>query len=331
MKRKMLFGSSAQGWAATSPLCYTLQRYAKYCHFGYTKLHKIFDHTDWHKSIPNKKVRDLQEIYYQVLNGTWEQSMDARSLHAMNTKEDFAPLKDLPLKHLFNISHGPVTIKKYIDYWTTLHDHIVPQGYKSIADSNLNPLARSPEFRTKFVKALTDTFDVKVLCITRDPIRRAWGRMMRDLDDITNPDRVHPDFLDYNVPRLYVRNPAKGHQFRSDLFGEENCHTVVMEELWEGDGSEKTRLEEFLDHPIPKLWHNCYSPDTGHLIQYDERVPCQHRGQNIRELTPELYMEIRQLPHVDLIYQQWIDKFGKLPLHWGEPIDYYKNASIVYG
>jgi len=140
MKRKMLYGTANQGWAATSPLCYTLQRYAKYCHFGYTKTSRIFNHQQWHQHIPNKRIRLLQDIYNQVASDTWEEGKTSSPpAHWMNLKEDLAPLKDFPLKHLYNVTHGVVTIKNYIDYWTALHDHIIPQGYKSVADSYYLP------------------------------------------------------------------------------------------------------------------------------------------------------------------------------------------------
>ena len=44
-------------WAASSPLVYTLQRNAKYAHFGYTKLCIYFE--------------EQHEQFYHVFFGTW--------------------------------------------------------------------------------------------------------------------------------------------------------------------------------------------------------------------------------------------------------------------
>ena len=89
-----------------------------------------------------------------------------------------------------------------------------------------------------------------------------------------------------------------------------------MEELWERDGA--TGLSEFLEHPITNLWKNLYAPDIGHLCKHDDDVPCQGFGQDLLELTPEMYWHFRKKSNH--VYEKWKETFGSLPLHWGEPL-----------
>ena len=287
-------------WCATSPLVYTLQRKIKYAHFGYTK----------NFPYPSPQTKFILKKY---LEGTWENYKSFEpSSHRMNTTEDLEPLKDFSIDYFKKLVTGVPTISKYMDYMIALHDHVVSKGYKSVGCSGSS---------FKYQKALLSKFEVKCLFIVRDPIRRAFGQYMNAIQRVM--DQSCPEGSQFN-PRyilpyeLDVIDYLTEIDYFSKVYGKDNVHVAVMEELWEGDGA--IELSKFLDHPVDDLWKNLYAPDRGHLVEYDKDVPCQAYGQNLYELTSDMYHEYKK--KYQHFYDTWKDRFGSLPLFWGEPINY---------
>jgi len=279
---------------------YTLQRKIKYAHFGYTK----------NFPYPSPQTKFILKKY---LEGTWENYKSFEpSSHRMNTTEDLEPLKDFSIDYFKKLVTGVPTISKYMDYMIALHDHVVSKGYKSVGCSGSS---------FKYQKALLSKFEVKCLFIVRDPIRRAFGQYMNAIQRVM--DQSCPEGSQFN-PRyilpyeLDVIDYLTEIDYFSKVYGKDNVHVAVMEELWEGDGA--IELSKFLDHPVDDLWKNLYSPDRGHLVEYDKDVPCQAYGQNLYELTSDMYHEYKK--KYQHFYDRWKDRFGSLPLFWGEPIKY---------
>lgn len=300
------------GWAATSPLIYTLQRNVKYAHFGYTKSFKY---------IPNKEDGNTGMIYERHTQGIWENYDSYKpGSHRMNLRVDLEPLDDFSIDHFTKLMTGEATVSKYVDFYHALHDHVITKGYKSVGDvGQIKPMITSVEsVCLEYTETLKSEFDVKVLCIARDPVRRAFSNYKYNLQK--KYDKWLPDSHYLPIPLKfydYVKEINHIRKFFKDVY----C--VVMEELWEGDGV--TGLSEFLEHPIRKsdLWKNQYAPDRGHLLEYDKDVPCQAFGQNLLELIPETYWYLRK--KYDYAYQSWKQEFGSLPLYWGEPIEYNRD------
>lgn len=57
----------SRAWDASSPLAYTLQRIAKYAHFGYTKNINYLRYPPY-----SKPIERIEQIYLKLLNNTWE-------------------------------------------------------------------------------------------------------------------------------------------------------------------------------------------------------------------------------------------------------------------
>ena len=99
---------------------------------------------------------------------------------------------------------------------------------------------------------LLEYFKVKVIMIFRDPFRRLWS--------VCNKGNIR-DF------RRWVSGELEPNAMYADIYkrhrnvwGEENVHMIVMEELWEG----KTQaLSNFLDFPINTVHENVYYPERG--------------------------------------------------------------------
>ena len=298
MKPKLLL-ISGFGWSATSPLIYTLQRNAKYAHFGYTKVFRYKKNNDiTFQSINNESIN----IYDHICNGTWENYKSHEpATHNMNLTVDLQPLHDFSLSHIKKLMRGERTARKWVDFYHALHDHVVTKGYQSVG-------RMSTGGEKEFLEILMSEFDVKVLAIARDPVRRAFSEYLCKSKVYSTSHRFNDiDYMD-KINRLHKK------------FGEDKTHIVVMEELWEGDGTSKKELSEFLEHPITNLWKNLYAPDRGHLIEYDKDVPCQAYGQDLLELTPETYYSLKE--EYQYIYDSWKDYYGSLPLYWGQPIKY---------
>jgi len=316
------------GWAATSPLIYTLQRNLKYAHFGYTKTFKILSSPKWKNNELTYKRSDSNNavrIYEKHSQGIWENWEKGKpGTHHMNHTIDLEPLRDFPMSHLASLVTGDPSISKYMDFFHALHDHVILKGYKSVGDSHMGRRHENRahhkqvrftkgsqskiESNKQYIETLKSEFDVKVLLIARDPIRRAFS-----------------NYCNWLTKNQKQPLPLPIHDYVYDLdsirrFFKDNVYVTVMEELWEGDGVKG--LSEFLEHPVHKsdLWENLYAPDRGHLIEHDSDVPCQAVGQGILELTPEIYWHYRE--KYDFVYEKWKRTFGSLPLYWGEPIEY---------
>ena len=302
MKPKILL-CGGWGWSATSPLIYTLQRNIKYAHFGYGKTFRY---------IGNSNKKHLK-TYNQIYNKTWENFEKGKpGTHHMNHTIDLEPLHDFSLDHLHKLMSGDPTVPKYMEFYHALHDHVITKGYKSLGDGCMGRFSfyNTPEDAIEYSEALKSEFDVKVLLIARDPVRRAFSHYLYNL--AFTAEKGKPI-----TPRL-LKFPDYANEVRTIRRYYDNVYVTVMEELWERDGAKE--LSEFLDYPITNLWKNLYAPDRGHFIEHDEDVACQGWGQQIAELTPEIYYHYRK--KYDHIYQAWKWEFGSLPLQWGEPIEY---------
>jgi|TARA_B100000073_G_C23713661_1_gene565135 hypothetical protein len=311
MSKPPLLLSFGYGHAATSPLAYTLARSNKYCHFGYTKQTNYIEGIVKCLGVTHHQDRQPRNWTSTILtllkDERWE-NYDSFTGHKMNLTSDYDVIRDFPVTHAEKyLSY--FTVQKYIDFNTALWEHIEPQGYKSVGDFSQNKYEHVPVDHPKVIKVfkqLQEHLDIKALVIVRDPIRRAWGQYSAIRAKGKNEQLRHFCYL-HEYDRI------------TNLLGKENCHMVVMEELWEGNGDEKDKLSEFLNYPIRSLWKNLYSPDRGHLVSYDPEVPCQSYGQNL-ELTHDTYMMLKD--HFQYVYDNWQSRFGTLPLHWGTPINY---------
>ena len=190
MKPKILL-IGGWGWAATSPLVYTLQRNAKYAHFGYSKTFRYYgDIND--PVYRDYRKKSLIRKYNMICDGTWENFEKGKpSTHHMNHTSDLEPLRDFSLDHLHKLMSGDPTIAKYMDFYHALHDHVITKGYKSLGDGCMGRfhVYNSREDAIKYSETLKSEFDVKVLIIARDPVRRAFSHYLYQIEVIIHKKR----------------------------------------------------------------------------------------------------------------------------------------------
>ena len=222
---------SGWGWTATSPLVYTLQRNAKYCHFGYTKSFRCLDLNPY-KLQHGSYIRN---IYDRVASGTWE-NWDSlqEGTHRLNLTQDLEPIKDFPLEHFTKLISGAPTISKCIDYFHALHDHVIDKGYKSVGWAGIALPKIPTELSRKFITTLTSEFDVKQIFIVRDPVRVAFSIYLTRIKKMAIHGYAGGDILPRKLRRVDYTSKILEYY---ELFGKDNVHVVAMEELWEDDGT----------------------------------------------------------------------------------------------
>jgi len=242
------------------------------------------------------------------------------------------------LKWLFD----PMTIDKYIDYYTRHWHFVKDAGYHAVADfCNFN-MNLPAEFWAKIAPQLREHFNVKVLIEFRDPIRRLFSELgsIIILPECPTPDipefvtiwnkhhnmpdkgKGHNDYFitminTYKISQFGVGKYAENFLKFVQYFGENNVHHVIMEELWNPRLSRPLKeLSKFLEFPITNLHRNCYVPDLGNNApQYFEL-----RDQWTSDLeTLEQTTVDKVMPNFIPIYDHFKEVFGTIPTSWNNP------------
>ena len=328
------------GWSATTPLWYTLQLDNQYLHTGYKKEGGFLQNIDCTPAQRfliekgNKKKRGQSKSEHmrdwaknrvkknQELLKKLEKDPNTLSSHngvlAGTRKDLFLTQEDID--SFFSL---PYTLEKYKTYyrrlWETLQENNCP--YQAVGDFSISNAFLSERFCHKLVDKLSDYFDVKVLMIVRDPIRRFWSIINGEWPPTcprqwTSEEECTQSFLEKvktDNMRDYIGIIEKW---------ERVCptHVIIMEQLWEGNEQEreKQRLSDFLDYDIKNIHENAYCPDRGPYAPEYLGLEDQWRSDKYW-LQDELYNRV--LPFFP-VYQQWVDKYGGLPLYWGKPYNY---------
>ena len=314
--------STGTGWSATTPLWYTLQVDNPFLHVGMKKDPGYLDmlrRTPEERMITDRKNFRINGRSWTTKNRQWSKivlQMNKELFEEGAIQTRGGALTEAR-RHLYftqedvdEFSETPLSFEKYLSYyrkhWKYLQENNCP--YKAVADfSNSN--ANLPDwYIDEFMPKLQEYFDVKVLMIVRDPIRRLWS-------EVNSDDQEH----------FFMRKIQSGDYWNYiDIIEkwERVCpiHVIIMEQLWEGDQQERERqrLSDFLDYDIKKIHENAYCPDRGPDAPHLVGLPDQWTSDKYM-LQDELYEKVRPLFPV---YQQWVDKYGSLPLYWGKPYNY---------
>ena len=339
LKPKFVIGTGV-GWSATTPFWYTLQVDNKFIHAGLIKESQyLYNVSDTKENILRKKI--VQRRLYKnhniptlknPLNG-FKFTNNKFNHFFKNRIPEVKRDMYLTQEEIDNYITAPYTFVRYINYykrlWETLQENNCP--YEGVADfSNANGWIPE-ESLPKTIEKLSEYFDVKALIIVRDPIRRLWSEVGGFWDLKYKYDKQGNLKAEESLPNIelyknllfeYVRGYNQSQYFSIIDKWEKVCpfHVIIMEQLWEGDEQEreKQRLSDFLDYDIKNTHENVYCPDRGtnapkHLGLKDQWSSDKY------SLSDELYNQV--LPLMP-IYQQWVDRYGSLPLYWGKPYNY---------
>ena len=328
LKPKFVIGTGV-GWSATTPLWYTLQADNQFIHAGLIKESGyLYNISDTKENLLKKRVteRRLFKKHSITLRNPLNGFKFVNNKFNHYYKNRIPEVKKdmyLTQEESDNYIKAPFTLQRYINYykrlWETLQENNCP--YEGVADfSNANgwiPEAYLPNI----IEKLSEDFDVKVLVIVRDPIRRLWSEVggfynLNDEEFLPNIELYQKLFLDY----------AKGYN-QSQYFSiidkwEKVCplHVIIMEQLWEGDEQEreKQRLSDFLEYDIKNIHQNTYCPDRG--PNSPNYMGLKDQWSSDKYFLPDKFYH--QVKPLMAVYEQWVDKYGSLPLYWGKPYNY---------
>lgn len=296
----ILFAGTA--WSATTPLYYTLHKCQNYLHGGIGKEHYYLNLLDDGFLYPNvKNIEFYRKKFIETKNNCINNTLELNKTNVLNFGNTFS-------------------IDNYISFYTNLWKNL-DNKYQAVADFTNTNADLSENFIEKFAEKILPHFNVKVLIIFRDPIRRLFSK--------TN-------HFYYNCGAKYNYNTAyevllnmKNYVNYVDIYEKYKkyfpIHQIIMEELWEDDGLELKKLSYFLNYEIKKLHLNVYSPDRGNKPIAIKNLSDQYTS-DIEILSNESYNIL--FDKFKFLYEDYVRKFDRLPLHWGSHINYEINQSL---
>jgi len=300
MKTPLIIGAG-KGWCATSPLHLTLSCANKCSHPGILKedhlLYNIYDSNAW----------DCREYWYKrLLNDCmtpkWKFPYGYQSKYGFhNNKEE--------IEELF--TRKP-TLQTYIKYYKR-HYQRVKHEFKYVHDFSNSNAFLPRNFLAKIAPVLKKHFDIKVLMIFRDPVRRLYSELSHDYQNSQKLQNSYGTSKEYwrsylNKGKItknsdYIWTIKSYNEFFSTI-------SIVSEELWGGKNNSQEKLAKFLDFDIKELWPNAYFPEMGTKAPRHEYVKDQWSS-DLEDLTEEDLEFGRK--HLAKYYDEWYNYFGSMP------------------
>ena len=271
MRPKLLL-CPGTGYSATTPLYYSLAVTNQYCHGGFDKEYKLLPLL-YYKETKNLKA----SLYYYKThfkrhenlendNGVYKRFGAKRERHPLvSYKNSYTHLDP---QYYYN---RPITLEKYIQYYKE-HYNNIKESYQSVCDFTTDNGNLPLWFLQKIAPELQEHFEVKVLIINRDPVRRLFSevntRYQKDSHGfssatemffhiLNNPTRehygLHHQYENFNALTYHKDVVSNYSQTFSSVL------EVSMESLWSGNDL----LSDFLDFSIDNLYDNCYYPFKG--------------------------------------------------------------------
>ena len=316
------------GWghAASTPFYYTLAD-NMYCHGGHIKEPSYLPNMEQYEYFDRPMWEYNSDPYERILGPDTPNVPPELNHHS--------PYNDFPEEFIQDWIAEPPNIEKYIDYYL-IHWRNVKHDYHAVADfSNCNGWLREP-FLDKYIPKLEEYFDIKVIFVARDPVRRSYSDFSAKFTGNCNSsDWIKKGMFNPGMKMKKERYDSVGELFVEELNSSvETFHYVdfyrkfkkyvptlqiVMEDFWEPNNfKEQTNtLSKFLDYPIVKIHENAFWPEAGENAPKYDFLKDQW-GSVRKPLTKELYDYGRE--QLDPVYSQWEDEFGSLPSSWGHHI-----------
>ena len=337
-KKPTLLMNIGVGWAATTPMCYTLSINQRYCHPGHIK--------------ENHYLRALCEEKGNVYTA-WNWMSQTVKDEMMWTYCGWKPVEHAYCAHFHENDYihkwweKPLRVEKYIDYYLRHWEHI-KGDYVAVADfcnNNWNlPLVNygNAYWGKYFIEEIQKHFDIKVLVEFRDPIRRLYSELGALFGDIAGLIAEHEEGEDAPANKLrrmgiklikqnrhndFFQMALKFHidgggnceyikcyNAWEEIVGKDNILGVVMEEFWNPQYKREQceRLSNFLDYPIKSIYPNAYFPDLGSDAPKLTGLIDQKSD---RETISEESIQ-KAIPYMRRHYKDWKGKFGSIPESW---------------
>ena len=304
-KTPLIIGAGT-GWAATSSMFMTLQCYHKCAHVGLLKeKHLLFD-IESHDEAWEWRKPQYEKIQRASMSPICTEEWGRQNKYAFHQNWD----------EILEIFEKP-TLETYIKYYTR-HYQRVKHEYQYVSDFSNSNANLSLDFLQKIAPELKKHFDIKVLIIFRDPVRRLYSELSAVYQNFKNIRKKYPTSKDYWRSYLKIGyysincEYVKRIKYYKSVF---STLPIITEELWGGKNDSLAKLSNFLQYDIKKLWPNCYYPEMG------TKTPALERKWNLKD---QWSSDLEDLTDEDLIYgrkylekyyDEWYNEFGTTP--WG--------------
>ena len=310
-KPKLLFGVGTP-FSGTTSLLYTLSWTNDYCHNWKAQQHGFLQYMDfeWSATKQGHEISDTPEKELRKYKVWWPGS--EHSIYENNWKlhayRDFRKKVEYRTKryrwHVDNPSNSkppelvsnnpkviggkmipsvekefmsqPFTIQKYVDYHLA-HWENIKDNYQSLVDFNNSNGMLSQDFLNKNIPILQKYFDIKVVMIFRDPVKRIWSlRNYRKYNDIAGSDK------DRRGCNVYSHTKNSG--FRTER-STEKLESTDPTENW-----------DYMNDGIEKVDGNSYKMTERNMIRYNRK----------EKRTPSDYTHL---------YKKFVEVVGKDNVH----------------
>tara|TARA_B100001287_G_C22626268_1_gene502668 strand:- start:10 stop:855 length:846 start_codon:yes stop_codon:yes gene_type:complete len=269
-------------YASTTSLFYTLSFNHHYCHTGANKENAYLWQT-YLESRNDIKYIKMALDHYKIAKPDYDTRNYGKYCKKLIFTEDIRKTLGYNFKR-------PFTIENYCNYYKNVYE-IVKDEYESVGDFSTATCGVSEEFLWIIKPILQKYFDIKITMTFRDPIRRFWSQHGDINADITSHDKY-----------------AENYQKYCNVFGKENVHYVIVEDLWSGETSEISR---FLNYDIRHLGENMYWPLSDNTKKHEF---LKDQWGKEKKLPENLIPKIRQ--KLDPLYLQYEQIIGRLPERW---------------
>ena len=239
MKPKLIICAGI-GWAATRSIMFSLPT----CNHGICKEDHLLDELS-HKSVllSIKTARQLKD--------------------AVNRKKKYNYPEDI---------WDNVTLSKYI----TLYKNNA-KGYDAVTDFTNANQKLPMNFLVEIKQKLEEHFDIKVIMIFRNPVRRLFSECCAWYNNKW-VETEQPTAKDYFMEVLDTGSLTKSenyaYYFNNWRIAGYNPHTIIMEDLYTPESNTLQELKDYLEVPVD-LYPTAYWPEKGVDAPIIEGLNCQ--------------------------------------------------------
>ena len=239
MKPKLIICAGI-GWAATRSIMFSLPT----CNHGICKEDHLLDEIS-HKSVflSKKTARQLKD--------------------AVNRRKKYDYPKDI---------WDNVTLSKYIDLYKNN-----AKGYDAVTDFTNANQKLPMNFLVEIKQRLEENFDIKVIMIFRNPVRRLFSECCTWYNNKWVKTE-QPTAKDYFMEVLDTGSLTKSenytYHFNNWRIAGYNPHPIIMEDLYTPESNTLQELKDYLEVPVD-LYPTAYWPEKGVDAPIIEGLNCQ--------------------------------------------------------
>ena len=320
MKPKLLL-CLGTAYSATTPLYYTLSVDQRYCHGGYDKEYKQL-YLDYLRGTSNYRhyLKHQFRRMFQNKVKTHNEFGGERQRHPdVHYTNPFVKFTEEEKEYFFN---PPTEISKYIEYFTKHYENI-KGTYESVCDFSTDYGYFTQEHLSKIAPQLKEAFDVKVVMIFRDPVRRLFSQCQKAFYGM--PEHFKPPFdtaveyffhlieTDYDRSIICTDDKKSIKTAYKDMIDNWNehfdVHYFAMEDL-HTEQDTVDALSDYLEYPIKIIHENVYFPEMGSSAPKLDYLADQWMS-DFEDLSEQQLKKARQL--LDVAYTSYP---GKLSSNW---------------